>query len=213
MGRHHIYHILSDTEHANSHWLFHIKHTQLSRTCFVQQHTKPQRLAIESHLFALRVDGDVMVYMCWHYFPWNIPISFSFFKNKILHQVYPFIPTTALSWDPDLLLPSTSYIVLKTKKLRILSRNLSIFSSCVSTILLKAVPSFSSGSHLCVVQIKSSLSSKPRLSSPYCKNSTDADISKCFLVCVHSLGWLWTAQESRIAKISKRCFNSLCVKE
>lgn len=31
-----------------------------------------------------------------------------------------------------------------------------------------------------------------------------------FLVCVHSSGWLWTAQESHTTMISKRCFNSLC---
>lgn len=99
------------------------------------------------------------------------------------------------------------------KKLRLLSllpRNLSIFSSRVSTILLKALPGFSSSSHLHVVQITSAHSSKSLITAQIALMQT---FQNAFLVCVHSLGWLWTAQESHTTMISKRCFNSLYVKE
>lgn len=67
------------------------------------------------------------------------------------------IPSAALCWDPHLLLPPISHMFLITEQARSFYKNLFIF-------LLKALSSFSFGSHLSFVQMKPVHSGKYRLS-------------------------------------------------
>lgn len=149
MGRHHICHMLSEEEYANSHRVFCSKHVRLSRTCC--KNTQTHRDWLSNYISALRSDGDVIVYRHWNYLPWSIPISFHFIlhqntASQVLHCAG--IPICFFLLYPTFLI---------TEQARSFYKNLFIF-------LLKALSSFSFGSHLSFVQMKPVHSGKYRLS-------------------------------------------------